>query len=724
MAINNPKGFWREIRKLKGSASSQNNIDLSQFHEHFKQIYSDNSNFASEHVEQFIHRNFNNGSNDHPENGRPYDTSLLDEPITCSEVIKAISKLKRNKSPGSDLLPPELFIDTADLLSDVLCKLFNYIFENNLYPDSWTHGICVPVPKKGDLSDVNNYRGITLTSIFSKIYSHILDNRLRAWVDDNRIINECQFGFMQNKSTVDCLFILQSIVNNQLFHKRKLYCAFIDFQKAFDLIYRNGIWYKLCEIGASLKFVKSIKAIYNSVKICVRSMGKLSDCFDSLVGVKQGEPLSPLLFILFLNDISDELRINVDRLNINNNIIEEFQKFILLFADDTLLLAEELDELQNMLNQLSVYCKKWNITVNVNKTKVMLFKCSNRPENFEVLYEGSSLENVSNFLYLGVNVASNGKFYQAQKHLSEQASKALFSLNKLFSDNILCVQDKLKLFDSLILPILTYGCEIWGFYRSDDIEKVHLRFLKQILGVRRQTSNIAVYGELGRFPLYIIRKIRILKYWFKILNSPNSLLFKVYCQQVNCLNNNASYSCWCTSVRTLLNELGFSYLWDSQSVSKLQLEKVIQMVYDQYYQSWYSDLNLSNKLDTIKSLNKIFCFEKYISCISNDRHRIALSRFRCSAHKLMIEEGRYRNIERNNRLCKCCNMNFIEDEFHFLLICPAFRDIRMSILPKYYCRWPSKQKFIKLLGASQTGILKKIGKYIYLANEKRINLLK
>ena len=198
------------------------------------------------------------------------------------------------------------------MLADPLCKLFNFIFENNLYPGSWTRGIVVPVPKKGDLSDVNNYRGITLTSILSKIYSHILDNRLRSWVDDINILNECQFGFMQNKSTVDCLFILQSVVKNQLYHERKLYCAYIDFQKAFDLIYRNGIWYKLCEMGASLWFVKSVKAIYNSVELCVRSLGKFSDCFDSFVGVKQGEPLSPLLFILFLNDLSEELNVKVD----------------------------------------------------------------------------------------------------------------------------------------------------------------------------------------------------------------------------------------------------------------------------------------------------------------------------------------------------------------------------------------------------------------------------
>ena len=105
----------------------------------------------------------------------------------------------------------------------------------------------------------------------------------------------------------------------------------------------------------------------------MRSMGKVSECFDSLVGVKQGEPLSPLLFIVFLNDLAGELDINIDFDN-NREFIDMFQKFILLFADDTLLLAESPTELQYMLNKLCTYCKRWTITVNTAKTKVMLFK--------------------------------------------------------------------------------------------------------------------------------------------------------------------------------------------------------------------------------------------------------------------------------------------------------------------------------------------------------------
>ena len=84
----------------------------------------------------------------------------------------------------------------------------------------------------------------------------------------------------------------------------------------------------------------------------------------------------------------------------------------------------------------------------------------------------------------------------------------------------------------------------------------------------------------------------------------------------------------------------------------------------------------------------------------------------------MIEEGRYRNIDRMDRICQYCNTNLVEDEYHFLLVCPAYREIRLSILPKYYCSWSSKQKFIKILNSSQTGILRKLAKYIYSAMKR------
>lgn len=155
--------------------------------------------------------------------------------------------------------------------------MFNFIYSRGVYPESWTKGILVPVPKKGDLTNVDNYRGIMLTSIFSKIFSQLLDNRARKFVEENKILTDWQFGFRQKRSTVDCIFVLQSLINKIIQHERKkLYCAFVDFKKAFDMVYRNGIWYKLMQYNVSSKFITMLKSMYSSVKICVRAQGNLT----------------------------------------------------------------------------------------------------------------------------------------------------------------------------------------------------------------------------------------------------------------------------------------------------------------------------------------------------------------------------------------------------------------------------------------------------------------
>ena len=130
-------------------------------------------------------------------------------------------------------------------------------------------------------------------------------------------------------------------------------------------------------------------------------------------------------------------------------------------------------------------------------------------------------------------------------------------------------------------------------------------------------------------------------------------------------------------------------------------------------------MRTSVKLTTYSTYKHVFELEKYLNCVPNLKHLTVLSRFRCSAHKLNIEEGRYRNIDRQDRLCTKCNMSTVENEYHFALVCPFYRDLRLQCLPKYYCVWPTYQKFKALISSKQSGLLSKLAKYIYLANEKR-----
>ena len=178
--------------------------------------------------------------------------------------------------------------------------------------------------------------------------------------------------------------------------------------------------------------------------------------------------------------------------------------FILLFADDTVLILYTPHGLQNLIDQLQAYCTKWGITVNTDKTVVMVFKLGNRAENIDMYYNGKLLNVVAKFTYLGVTISSNGSFYQAQKSLADQGSRALFSLFALFDTVEFDITDKIKLFDSMICPILNYSSEIWGFHKSPDVEKVHIKFLKRVLRLNQNATSIALYGECGRFPLNVI----------------------------------------------------------------------------------------------------------------------------------------------------------------------------------------------------------------------------
>ena len=162
----------------------------------------------------------------------------------------------------------------------------------------------------------------------------------------------------------------------------------------------------------------------------------------------------------------------------------------------------------------------------------------------------------------------------------------------------------------MVLPILNYGCETWGFHNAADVEKLHLRFLKTLLGVKQQTNNAAVYGELGRVPLSVIRKERILKYWQRIVHSPNSLIFKMYRDQRHSVNNTCT---WAYQVKTTLCDLGYAYLWESADVSIAQINMVIQRLYDQNTQSWFSQLSNSSKLDTYRTFKTDYNCEKYLS---------------------------------------------------------------------------------------------------------------
>ena len=361
MKSKSPKDFWKMFKKRSPNPNGET-IELNEFVEHFKNLAKNEGNINNENSINFV-RNFD--SNHNSESIYPE----LDRYITIEEIIMATKRLGNNKACSSDNIIYEYFKESVHVIGDALELLFNHILKSGKFPHSWSTGLIIPLYKKGDPSIPNNYRGITLVSCFAKLFTSILNERLQNWATANDILTDAQFGFKPGYSTVDALFVLQSLIESHINNKQKLFCCFVDYLKAYDLTDRMHLWFKLIRSGIDGKFLSVFRSLYNQIKLGVKHMNSISDLFESDIGLLQGEICSPIMFSLFLNDI--ELHLQAD---INAGItIDQLSIYLLLFADDAVLISESAEGLQSSMNNLFEYCTKWNITVNVDKTKIVIF---------------------------------------------------------------------------------------------------------------------------------------------------------------------------------------------------------------------------------------------------------------------------------------------------------------------------------------------------------------
>ena len=444
----------------------------------------------------------------------------------------------------------------------------------------------------------------------------------------------------------------------------------------------------------SPRMLKILKSMYNSVKACIRYNNKFSDFMRSDAGLKQGDPLSPILFMFFINDIITCIDTHAeDTISVDDVVL-----FILLYADDAVIFAKSAESLQNMINDIQNYCNTWHLTINSSKTKIMVFE-NGKHSHPRIYLNGVELEVVKSFRYLGLELFKNGNWSRTQKHIAQHATRALHKLYNLFKQITVPISQQLKLFDSLVGSIMSYASESWGHHEAPDIEKIHTKFLRNILGVRKSTNVTALYGELGRYPMKTLRKIKLIKYWIKLLSKRDTLEFKVYTMLKNDCENGNSYNGanWAFQIKHELDMCGFSDIWTNQLLIDIPFEAIRIRILDQFKQSWYAEIINSDRLEVYHNIKFDFGLESYLQILSSVKFRKALTRFRISAHSLAIETGRHHRKARRERKCIYCNMNVIESKYHFLLICPLYNDIRTKYLPRYYYTWPTVYKFNQLI---------------------------
>lgn len=255
---------------------------------------------------------------------------------------------------------------------------------------------------------------------------------------------------------------------------------------------------------------------------------------------------------------------------------------------------------------------------------------------------------------------------------------------------------------------------------------IHVRFLRYVLGAKKSTNLSALYGELGRVPLSIYRKINLVKYWNKVVSQKDdSLVKRTYelLRKDDSENKTYKNKNWASQVKNILDTHGFSDIWINETIDNYTVEVIKKRIIDTYCQSWYSDINNSPRLRSYAIFKHNFIREKYLDVIHEYKFRHALSRFRISSHRLNIETGRYTNTPLNERVCIQCNMNQIESEFHFLLVCPKYRDLRTRFFKPYFCHWPTIKKFENIMNSTHRKTIYNLAKFIYFAHQRRQTLI-
>ena len=558
-----------------------------------------------------------------------------------------------------------------------------------------------------------------------KIFEIVVYNRLSFLNEALDKYDKWNGGFMKNVRTADNMFILNGIVQKQLLIGKSLYVYFVDFSKAFDLVNRNILFYKLMRSDWSGRVIDTLRSLYSKTKFRLKCSGMLSPAILNEIGVNQGGVCSGLLFRKYVADLEQYLMSEMG-ICIDETIIGH-----LLWADDLILFSDTITGLQKQLDGVMKFCSHNRMIVNESKTKFMQF---GKRKNLEVYFNGSKIDEVLEYKYLGViraiQQAGQDIFLCNYQYLCDQAHKAIFCAQRT-TKNIepLTPEMYFYLFDSLVRPILTYGSEVWGFCKSGllDLDRVFLRYMRCILRVKATTSNFIVIGECGQFPPSVSCHISLLSFFYRLFHMPNSQLVKQVYNQLFRLHEQG-FSNWITSVL----DLSKIYNIDVTSVNRCFRNVFKFKVKEYFINEWRTAIKNTDAYPILRTYNVIktrFGTEPYLSAVKNIKFRIAISKLRTSSHALAIERGRYTNPKTpvHERLCHSCKK--IEDEYHFVMECKTNCDFRETFLNKLkernrnFATLSQREQFVYIFTNEDNMSLTWLGKFIYKSFQRRNSLL-
>ena len=641
------------------------------------------------------------------------DDDVLNVPILETEVQTAIEDLQCGKATGVDGVGAEFFKfavspSTGDnVLAKLITRLFDGMFRSRSFPVAWNVAVITPVFKKGDNTQFSNYRPIAVMPVIAKIYASVLNKRLAAWSEQTDGARApCQAGFRPGFDTNVQLFALRHLIDSYRKQRKLLYCCFVDMTKAYDSVPRDLLWQRLQSVGVTGYMLTAIQAMYAHSRFAVKVDGRVGESFLSYLGVRQGCPLSPLLFGIFIDEYASYLNSTLPQAGARLGDMSIVP--LLLYADDMVLVAESAEQLQQQLDNLHQWCTVRGMSVNSAKTEVVVFgnKAAVSSERQQTWKIGSrDIKRTQAFKYLGIVFHSTKGVLHCVQHLCHRAKANLCvmyqQLRELGAKRDIPLT--IKLFDAIVRQTLLYGCQVWGTamlctdskrLSSTPMEQVHLGFLRHLVGIRNSVPVHMIYAELNRGPLVVTILDRLIAFWNRVCRMPDgSLPKRIMIDNVWSARHHGDQGTWFAQfdacLRTLqchvdvgaadmavcLHEVDGDMvlksfasmqqqLWDVLPCSPQSAECDVKLA---TYRAWFATVEPDRQSGVVQVKSS-----SYYGLRMGFRKLSAVLRFRLGCHNLAIECGRWAKptkIPRHERVCPHCP-HVVQDERHFVLHCP------------------------------------------------------
>ena len=471
MAQKDTSRFWHSWRRIynKNKSSHSPIIDgvssKQGIANTFMHVFQKNSKPNNPSKVEDLNREFSSAFADYVHNHNE-NCDCKTSYVTLSNVIDALAEMKCGKSSDDDMISAEHLFNAPLNLLKRLTSLFNHMLHHAFVPEQFRYGFMIPLIKdqQGNHTDSNNYRGITISPIISKVFEHCL----KSIFHDHLLTSKYQFGFKKNSSTVHAISCMKQTVNYFINNDSRVYCSFLDASKAFDRLVHSGLFLKLIQRNVPIVFLEVIMSWYSGLQCRVKWDGHVSDWFTISAGVRQGGVLSPDFYSIYV----DELIAIIQRSNKGCYVKNVFMA-ALFYADDMALLSPSIKGLCHLLQMCDEYCLKWDICLNAKKSRVLYFG-KRTSTLYDIQLNGQLIERADQWTYLGVSLRSSKRFdcsvLEKVKKIYKCAN-AIFRIDGYSNDLVM-----LHLVETHCVPLLTYAIEVIDVLNCDEKRQLRVAY--------------------------------------------------------------------------------------------------------------------------------------------------------------------------------------------------------------------------------------------------------